>query len=526
MKVKHRLNSTTPKNNLAIAYLRVSTEQQDEQGNSIDAQRQRAKEYATSKGLIINEFVKEAKSASKIHSFGMSNFENSLFEALKNRPNLLKILKLAQQRKFKHLIVYSRDRLIRNFEVFIKLTYFFSKYDITIHYTKPGENLLDGNNNHISRFLELVIGNIAELESNLISQRVKDGLKQKVLNGFWAGGRTPYGYVLNDSNNDRNKTIIPSYYEMEHIRKIFYYYNNFGYSFEKIAHEMNQLYETNIWKKSKVESIIKNEVYTGKIVWNRRSRKKNSTPTPVKSKKIKDSEIISENEWELSEKLRNKKSSLKDSKYFSTPFLLRDFAVCSICNKPLKAKNYGKDSKNVYRCPTKNGHKSHLLVEQNILENQFIEKFSQTLQHDYLDDLWKCYSKKVIEEKKINKRLLDEINDQINYKSELINKITNLLYKSNDLYMKTPLLTEKSRLLEEIKDLKEYKKQIEKYEETYFQSKDELNRAVKKFFDIDFKKLNNSSKRIVLDTLVYEVIVKKDLSNEDLSFEIIYKNSI
>jgi len=529
MNTKNQLKFSTSKSNsnLAIAYLRVSTERQQELGNSIEVQKKNAEEYASNNNLLILDFINEATSASKIQETAYSDAEDNLAESFKDRPGLSRILEMAKQKKFKHLIVYSRDRLIRNFEMFIKLTYFFSKYDITIHYTKPGENILNSENNHISRFLELVIGNIAELEANLISERVKNGLKQKVINGYWAGGRSPYGYLLENVSDGKSKTLTPSFIESECVKKIFMYYNTCGYSFKKIAEELNKPYKTNVWTKSKVESIIKNETYTGKIVWNKRSRKKGKSTKLIKSAKNEDAEIITEGQWDTSIKLRNKKSRVKDSKYFSTPFLLRDFVVCSICNEPLLTKNYGRNIDNVYRCPTKSGSKSHLIIKQDILEDNFINNFITKLKKDYLANIWICYSRRVEEEKIINMKLIQEIDDEIQSKSSIKNRIDTLIYHNNDPSIKSDLIQEKGLLTEEINQLVNYKEQINNYEETYFKDESELNQALEKFFEIDFVNLSSSSKRIIIDTIVHEVIVtKKSSLDTDLGFDIVYKNSI
>ncbi|MTI67513.1 MAG: recombinase family protein [Firmicutes bacterium] len=521
-----KLKSTTSlNNNLAVVYLRVSTHKQQEEGNSISNQKKYAKEYAENKGFIIKKYFTESESASKIQHNNYLSFENNLSKIFKNRPELLKILDLAKRRKFKHLIVYRRDRLIRNFEMFVKLTYFFSKYDITIHYTKAGENL-DSKNNHIERFLELVIGNIAELESNLISERVKEGLQQKVLNGYWAGGKPPYGYTLETDFNDK-KTIKPLPIDKEHIKRIFKLYNNRGLSFEKIAQEMNSHYNTNIWYKSKVESIIKNEIYTGKIVWNRRSRKKHSSNKQITSKKIKNAGIITENQWDQSSKLRYKKSKSKDPKYFSTPFLLRDLAICNECNIPLKAKNYGKNKSKVYRCPTKRNHKSHLIIKKDLLENNFIKEFSQFLKTSSTESFWNEYTKRVEKEKDYNKQLKTEISEKIKENNEHLVKIDNLIYTLEDEDMLIPLHKEKLRLSKKIKNLKEYIKQINDYEKKHFKTKEQLNIALERFFEVDFNKLTNSEKRVIIDTIIHQVKVSiNDKVNTDFNLEIIFKTKI
>src|SRR5690606_36178263 len=126
------------RDNLAICYLRVSTAEQQKEGNSITIQRKAAIEYAKRHNLHIIEFVEEARSASKIPDEDF-DINGDIIEAVSNREELQKILKYAKLRKFKHLIIYDRDRLVRNLEMLVALNFFLKKYGIIIHYSKTNQ---------------------------------------------------------------------------------------------------------------------------------------------------------------------------------------------------------------------------------------------------------------------------------------------------------------------------------------------------------------------------------------------------
>ncbi|KZL93595.1 recombinase family protein [Clostridium magnum] len=162
--------------------------------------------------------------------------------------------------------------MTRDFEQFIALKYILNRNNIKIHYTLPGENI-DIEDKKINRFVDNILASVAELEANVISIRVKSGSKITVKNGNWAGGRPPYGYLIQRIKiPGRSRPIAklkPSIYERSLIVNIFKFYN-LGYGYRKIAQLMNDMCGNNAWTKGKIESIIKNETYTGYITWDRR----------------------------------------------------------------------------------------------------------------------------------------------------------------------------------------------------------------------------------------------------------------
>jgi site-specific DNA recombinase len=82
----------------AVIYARVSTEEQATEGYSIKAQKDLLSSYAEKHNLtIVSEYIDEGKSGKSIDG----------------RPQMMRLLEDAKQKKFEAVVVYKLDRLAR-----------------------------------------------------------------------------------------------------------------------------------------------------------------------------------------------------------------------------------------------------------------------------------------------------------------------------------------------------------------------------------------------------------------------------
>src|SRR3954447_645098 len=84
----------------AIAYVRVSSEEQSKEGVSLDAQEQRVRAYATMRGLELATIYREEGVSGKI--------------PLRDRPEGAKLVEAITKKRAKHVIAVKLDRLFRN----------------------------------------------------------------------------------------------------------------------------------------------------------------------------------------------------------------------------------------------------------------------------------------------------------------------------------------------------------------------------------------------------------------------------
>lgn len=515
-------NTNIPINEKAAAYLRVSKWEQAKEGYSLPSQEKMARGFCDKNGLLLDKsyIFTESKPASKIEQ---KNADISLEDSLNLRPELKKLLDLAQKKQFTHLVILSRDRLARDFEQFLAIKFILSKNNIKIHYSKEGENF-NSSDEKINRFLDNILANVAELESNVISSRVKSGTNLLVIRGLWPGGKAPFGYELKDKRTKSCKLIPSSIQDKIKVQEIFKYYQQ-GHGYRKIAQMMNEKYNEITWQKSKIESIIKNKTYTGYIYWDRRGGRRHPGrhDEGMKSKQVNEELCyISEVDWDESSDLRKKRTISKDPRYFDTPFLLKDKLFCGKCGQKLITKNYGNVGgvpKRVYKCPTASSGKSELIIPIEKVEEKFIEKFIKDYKDESLDNQWCLYMNHVEEHKLKIKLITSELEEKVKtidilrhnireiYKEKLEVDILERIEFQDDLLSKTKI---------------KYEKEITQLNDSYnakcFTSKDDYRNAVSNFLEKFFNlETTLHQRRQLIDILVDQIIVSdSDGSINDL----------
>ena len=143
------------------------------------------------------------------------------------------------------------------------------------------DTMLDTTNNEIAPFKAI----INDMYSRDNSKKIKAALKSKQQEGKWVGGCAPFGYKVDP--NDRNHLVINEE-EAPIVRKIF----SLALEGKSKNQIINQLFDEKIptpsqirninrtfkyselgyWSATTVKSILTNELYTGDMVQNRRSR--------------------------------------------------------------------------------------------------------------------------------------------------------------------------------------------------------------------------------------------------------------
>jgi DNA invertase Pin-like site-specific DNA recombinase len=157
-----------------VAYTRVSTKDQAEEGVSLDAQRQRIQSWAQAHGYELSACEVDA---------GLSGGRAD------NRPALQRALDATCKAKGV-LIVYSLSRLARSTR---------DALDIAERLHKAGANLVSlsesiDTTTAMGRFFFTVLAALAALERDLISERTKMALEHKRGKGEFTGGEAPYGF--------------------------------------------------------------------------------------------------------------------------------------------------------------------------------------------------------------------------------------------------------------------------------------------------------------------------------------------
>ena len=214
------VTSEPPSGNRALAYVRVSTGSQEEDGNSLAQQTRRIQSYAEYRGLTI-------RSRDIIQERGVSGGI-----PLYDRPAGGLFLKRIESGRYKHVISTKVDRMFRNVADAISTIDELNALGISIHLLDFEGQALD-TGTATGRALLQVVAVFAEMERGLISERTKDGmayLKRNLLRFT----RSLYGWNVRDGGR-----LVPNWNEQDRIDYMFWQMEANDISATAVARSLN-----------------------------------------------------------------------------------------------------------------------------------------------------------------------------------------------------------------------------------------------------------------------------------------------
>ena len=236
-------------------YIRVSTEDQAKEGYSLEVQREYLESFAKREGYDVFKVYCDD---------GISAYST-------RREALQQLLKDAKDKKFELVLVYKIDRFSRNLKDLLMLVDELSSYGVGFKSaTEPFDTTTSA-----GKLMFQQLGSFAEFERNRIAERVFPGMVKGVLNGNWQGARfSPFGYTYN-----KQKKLLEINEREANIVKLIYTMYLAGKSTHEITAYLNKKeYKTRTGKQfytKFIGDILKNRIYTGKIVWNKKHYDKN-----------------------------------------------------------------------------------------------------------------------------------------------------------------------------------------------------------------------------------------------------------
>ena len=238
------VNNTKAK--VAVIYTRVSSQEQVT-NFSLDNQEKMCREFATRGGFeILKVFREEGESAKTA-----------------DRTELNRMMLYCDKNKkiISRLIVYKIDRLSRSVNDYQSLRIFFNKLGISV--ISATENFKD---DPAGKFNENILSAVAQFDNDMKSQRTIEGMKSRLLNGYWST-IAPWGYV-NTKDELGSKIISPHPERSPVVRMLFEEYATGKYTFKELADRVKKMGLKSLSKtftKQLVAKIIKNPIYYGAI---------------------------------------------------------------------------------------------------------------------------------------------------------------------------------------------------------------------------------------------------------------------
>ena len=206
----------------AVAYIRVSSQRQADEGVSLTAQKRRILDYAKFKDIPLSEddiFIEEGVSG------GIPLWDRPKGRAMKR--------KLATG-QFQHLISMKIDRLFRETSDMLNTVDELNEAGIDLHIVDMNGQAVD-TTTAIGRLFLTIVGAMAEMERGLISERTQEGMNQlKAMNKKFT--QSIYGW-----NETPQGDLVPNWDEQHIIDYMYWQVEVNGMSATSVAKQLNKL---------------------------------------------------------------------------------------------------------------------------------------------------------------------------------------------------------------------------------------------------------------------------------------------
>jgi len=348
------------KNKTAVIQVRVSSKRQADKELPLESQLQRCQDLAKRLGTTVTRvFVEKGQSG---WSGPRPVFEEALQYCEKTLPD--------------YFITWSTSRFSRNQEVSISSRARLERVGTEVAYAS-----FDAGADPDTRFLSIGFRELMdEYKSREISKDTKRSMARNAQNGFWNGGRVPFGYMLHRTESGRQRLVINNI-EARVVRKIFSMRLS-GKGSLLIARELNENHEYNRnagWNKSSITNVLKSEAVHGCVAYGKRTRPSRRLLPRDQWIIVKSHEAIIDDEtWNKVQVLISESTPTQGSGSPRSKFIFSGLMRCGQCGGSLQietARNSAGTTYAYYNCRNalKNGTCDNRRITANELDNFLID---------------------------------------------------------------------------------------------------------------------------------------------------------
>jgi site-specific DNA recombinase len=489
---------------LAVIYTRVSTEEQKNEGYSLEGQREQLLKYADKMGLKVVEAYCDAGYSGK-------DF---------NRPDFQRMMRDLTKGEFQVILSWQVDRISRNNKDVLTLI----ENELKPRHCKllicQGE--IDSSTPNGFMIISL-LGTIAQHERSSIISRVKLGMEKRAANGEWNGGLI-FGY----DNDKINKKLVVNN-EESNVVKIIFQMRTEGMGYKAIAQRLN---ERGIKTKTKklfsifgIKTILTNPMYIGQSRWSyhqdwntHRRKGKNETPVVAEGKH---QAIIDLELWEKVQAVQlAAQNSISTNKNFNGDFFLTGILRCPKCGSGTvmrKSPKYDKSGYHYYYQCQANHSKGVVACGSNLIRKERVEEqvltTIKTLLHSDLiiDEVLKKLEYDVKQDTQEIQQIVNMLEKELTVKKTNLNKLNEDYFNDHiaaKLYnMRAEELMDKIDGLSE--RINQYQKELNREFAKIKIDKEIVNQALINF-NLLFESASNMQKKALIRALVKRVEVEQD----------------
>jgi site-specific DNA recombinase len=287
------------KNVTVALYARVSTNEQAENGHSLEAQCDILKKYANQVGYKYHRIYRDG---------GYSGKDL-------NRPALQQLLWGAYYHKFDELFVWRIDRLTRDTHDLLEIIEYLKACDVLV---KSATEPFFDTTTPTGECMLTVMGSFSQMERKILVERIRMGLQKRREEGKWSG-TPPYGYdydktketlVINAEEAKIVKLIFDNYLERKSMPAVRDYLNAQGIR-PRISEK---------WQVTSIAAILSKKIYTGIV------------KTGDEEKEIASLRIIVDKLFQVCQTLRNERRN-QSPKLKEMPKTYEEGCFCHSCGR-------------------------------------------------------------------------------------------------------------------------------------------------------------------------------------------------
>lgn len=377
-------------------------------------------------------------------------------ESLMHRPQMLELLKDVENNLYDSVLCMDIDRLGRgNMKEQGLILETFKNSNTKIVTPRKIYDLDNEFDEEYSEFEAFM----ARKELKIINRRLQNGRIRSVEDGNYLGTLPPYGYEI--CYKDNYRTLIAHPEQSIVVKIIFDLYTNNCLGCKKIADKLNNMnyksYTGSNWSSPSVLSIIKNNVYTGRIQWRKTINKKSNEIGKNKETKIrpkkewidvegKHKAIISSKTYEKAQKILLSRSHtpFNSKNKISNP--LAGVVKCSYCNSSMVLRPY-KNRDSQIMCPKNCSNKSSKLI---YIESKLLLSLRYWLKK-YAFDLNRYYSNDKNKDTSLYKNVLYGLKKELSNLNIQKNNLHNLLERN--IYDESTYISRLNSIAKKINDV-------------------------------------------------------------------------
>lgn len=474
-----------------VVLLRVSTDMQDfeSQKNGID-------KYVKENNITVHKTIEEQ---------GVSGYKTRL----EDRVGLQELIQMALNEELESIIVFNQDRLGRRLEILSFMT-IMNEQNVKVYSVTEG---LLNEDNDTSELIQAIKFWTANYESKKTSLRVKNGKRATIEKNAYSGGVPNFGYKVVD------RKLVVNQEESEIVKLIFKSYTDYGIQKTKeYLNENNILKRGEKWTKSKLFSILYNNIYRGKKEYQ------------GELLDFPELQIVSDQVFYKAQERAKARNTRGTSRYENRTNVLFESLLYHRCEDGVERKlnidyvNTKEGRVHTYRCRHCKETKAKITknFNSNRIEPILIENIKSIMNSISIESLEKRYNEEIINDTEVITKNIDIINKNIIKKNKAIVNAMKLIEKifmeESDVDINIPtdmvknLKIEVSQLEEQL-DI--YRKELEEVKNTTSNAMYLLDKY--KDFEYLFNNANNEKKKVILQELIEKIVITEDSINIQLN---------